>query len=1061
MGHRWGWCYTLGVAIGFSAIEAIATSFFELAIAQITPDNTLGNEQSHVTSNDKIRGLPAILIQGGAVRGSSLFQSFSDFNVADGQRVYFANPAGVQTILSRITGQNLSRILGTLGVDGTASLFLLNPNGIFFGPNARLDIAGSFVASTADHIPFENGVQFSATAPNPAPLLTINLRPRRYGAEPRGDIHNAGDLAVGVGQTLSLLGNTVINTGSLTASGGIVEVLGDRVALLDAARIDTSGIAGGTVLIGGDVQGRGPALNATQTVVGSGVAIAADGVGPVATGGQVVVWSNNSTRFSGSVSARGGTAGQGGFVEISGSQLSFAGTVDVMAPAGRLGTVLFDPQDITVVPGRGTNDSSLSDGAIFKAEGGAANFTIGSDTLAAIPGDIILQATRNITVDAPIALTTPAASLRAESGNNITVNQNITTVGGDVGLYANNGVLLNNAIIQTSNPGGVAGTVELSGRLQVSLVNSQILARSDSSNGLEFNGIGLVSNQGSVSISGSTLSATNFGTGFAGDVVVTARKDVTVTNGSLFSRGKVGRVYIGQADYPGYEFSPRTIRLSNATIETSNDAVPAGTSADAGQIFIQATDAVAIDNGSTLQSDAAANVQGTAGGIGITAESLTINDSNLSTSVFATNSVAGSFSSIPDRSQSTTAGAIVFLVEDNITLSNSNIFNNLENGASGQAGVVLILADSLNLFNGSQIQTLVRGDEVGQPPAQGTAGNILIGVNKTIRVRGSNRAGFISQITSTVGSGATSSTAGTIILAANSVQVRDGGRINVSNDGEGQAGDIFISARAIWLDNQSRIDAVSQTGQGGSIFLDVPGAVILGRNSIISTSTVFANPGDQAGNIAIGSGNLLRLASLSGRVAPTFEDRILLIAGKTPRDSNIFSVGFFSAGGNIRINAFNLQDIAQRPASLRTNDITSQSLFDIDGETVIDTLNIEPSQRPAALQDTIREPQIADGCDPRDRSEPSRFTVVGRGGTQATASEQPGARPLSGSWVRVPEEDRSTAAPGSTVSQTPSRAEPPAAQGWTIAPDGEILLTANATYPIAHSPRASLTCYAP
>ena len=119
------------------------------ALAQITPDATLGVERSRITPSTEVRGGPADLIEGGAERGANLFHSFSEFNVEEFQRVYFANPAGIENILSRVIGTNPSNILGTLGVDGAANLLLLNPNGIMFGANAQLDIEGSFVASTA------------------------------------------------------------------------------------------------------------------------------------------------------------------------------------------------------------------------------------------------------------------------------------------------------------------------------------------------------------------------------------------------------------------------------------------------------------------------------------------------------------------------------------------------------------------------------------------------------------------------------------------------------------------------------------------------------------------------------------------------------------------------------------------------------------------------------------------------------------------------------------------------------------------------------------------------
>ena len=89
-----------------------------------------------------MQGIPAELIEGGAERGTNLFYSFEEFNVGDGQNVYFANPEGIANIFSRVTGRDVSNIMGTLGVDGGADLFLINPNGIIFSENAGLDLNG-------------------------------------------------------------------------------------------------------------------------------------------------------------------------------------------------------------------------------------------------------------------------------------------------------------------------------------------------------------------------------------------------------------------------------------------------------------------------------------------------------------------------------------------------------------------------------------------------------------------------------------------------------------------------------------------------------------------------------------------------------------------------------------------------------------------------------------------------------------------------------------------------------------------------------------------------------
>ena len=125
--------------------------------AQIIPDRTLGGENSRVIRNRMTRGIRSDLINGGARRGSALFHSLREFNVPRGRGTYFVIPDGVRDIFTRITGKNPSRIFGTLGVIknpslgtlGNANLFLINPNGLIFYKDARLDMNGSFLGTTA------------------------------------------------------------------------------------------------------------------------------------------------------------------------------------------------------------------------------------------------------------------------------------------------------------------------------------------------------------------------------------------------------------------------------------------------------------------------------------------------------------------------------------------------------------------------------------------------------------------------------------------------------------------------------------------------------------------------------------------------------------------------------------------------------------------------------------------------------------------------------------------------------------------------------------------------
>jgi filamentous hemagglutinin family protein len=198
-------------------------------LAQITPDNTLGDENSVVNTRDATSDS----IDGGAIRGQNLFHSFQEFNVDAGRGVYFSNPEAVTNIFSRVTGNDVSNILGTLGVDGAANLFLINPNGIIFGEGASLDVNGSFAATTASGVEFGEQGSFDAINPQIPQLLTIN--PSAY-------------LFTQIQETATIESKSLVATGE-TSQG--TEVLGLRVR--DGQDL---------FLLGGDITLDGSRLNA-------------------------------------------------------------------------------------------------------------------------------------------------------------------------------------------------------------------------------------------------------------------------------------------------------------------------------------------------------------------------------------------------------------------------------------------------------------------------------------------------------------------------------------------------------------------------------------------------------------------------------------------------------------------------------------------------------------------------------------------------------------------------------------------------------------------------------
>ncbi|KAM3114576.1 beta strand repeat-containing protein [Phormidesmis sp. 146-33] len=411
-------------------------------------------------------------ITGGTQSGANLFQSFQQFGLNQNQIANFISNPNIQNILGRVVGGDASVINGLIQVSGgNSNLYLVNPAGIIFGNSASLNVPASFTATTANAIGFGTNSWFNAVGTNNyADLIGA---PNSFAFITSGSLFNAGNLSVGQGQSLTLLGGTVINTGTLSAPGGnitiaaipgeklvrlnqagsvlsldlpiadksainpansplslpdlltgqpllnatgvtvengvikltrtdtpipsdagtnivsgqvsvvgaspgTIQVLGDKVGLVNAKLDASSAKDGGTVLIGGDFQGKGTAPNASRTTVTNDSVISAN-AGEIGQGGRVIVWSDQSTRFFGTINAEGGTIrGDGGFVEVSGkNNLNFQGMVYATAVNGLNGTLLLDPKNITIANQRaayisdpiwgstGTNSNTSAMNSVF------------------------------------------------------------------------------------------------------------------------------------------------------------------------------------------------------------------------------------------------------------------------------------------------------------------------------------------------------------------------------------------------------------------------------------------------------------------------------------------------------------------------------------------------------------------------------------------------------------------------------------------------------------------------------------------------------------------------
>jgi filamentous hemagglutinin family protein len=469
--------------------------------------------------------------------------NWQGFSIDQGEIARFIQQGPDSAVLNRIVGQDPSRILGALQSNG--KVFLINPNGILFGKDARVDVNG-LVASTLDIA----NADFLAGK-------------RKFTAGPvTGDVSNAGAITTGSGGQVFLVGSNVGNSGVITSpqgevvlaaghsvqlvdardpdlhvvvsapshqslnlgqviaqggkigiygalvsqrgvvnadsavvgangkivlkasrdtlleqgsvtsakgagSGGTIHVLGERVGLTGDARVDASGVAGGgTVLVGGDWQGKNELLpNAQQAWFGNGASIRADALAG-GDGGKVVLWSNGATGAYGSISARGAGAGKGGQVETSGHNLDVAGIrVDAGASGGKGGTWLLDPYDIQVVAG-GTD--SAADATAF-GNGPVTGVTrVAPAILTATGADIVLQAQHDLIITDAIST---ANNVTAQAGNDIHVDAAVRTTGGNLDFRAANAFVLSvggrlqggNYIDLKANSMALSGTIEGAG----------------------------------------------------------------------------------------------------------------------------------------------------------------------------------------------------------------------------------------------------------------------------------------------------------------------------------------------------------------------------------------------------------------------------------------------------------------------------------------------------------------------------------------------------------------------------------------------------------------------
>lgn len=829
----WHQGWKLAIALGISSAIAFCENH---ALAQIIPDTSLGAESSAIKSNADVGGFPADLIEGGATRGANLFHSFDQFNINDGQRVYFANPLGIENILSRVTGNNLSNILGTLGVDGGANLFLLNPNGIIFGANASLDITGSFVASTANRLVFDNGSEFSATNPEAPPLLTINLPPGlQYGANPSGIIANTGNLAVGQDLTLSA-GNLDLQ-GQLYAGRNLTLQAQDTVRVRDSVANPFIAAASNQLLLQGNQVVDIFALNHPDSGFFSGSDMSLRSAEQV--GGDAHYWTGGSFRIEQLDGTLGDlfslydpiirSVGDVSFSNYFGTSLHIfaGGSVTILGLV-----VITGPEIGTEGVDYIAEDVTLSNGTVVSIDGRARpTFDVRAGVEPAevgIPGvtgddtDFFISGFFNffgflIPIQENPAIPNTATSADINIGG-------IAMVGGNA---ADGAVLLTNQYKPNlSLPGGTieVGAIFTADNLAdvLSQLPDNLLSVLDSFGFLD----GFVGN--------------------GGDVFVDSRSNITLAGNAL-------------ADLDlGLGFD---LGLGVSAINTSS------ATGEAGDITLIAEDAVSLTNSLILSNTSGAGV---GGDITIEAPSVSLTEGTVvSASTFGTGE-AGNLTVVASESMDVAGSSLLAattgdgdtgdlsITTGKLTLQDTAVVATLTLG-NGDAGELRIDTEQLVVRDGLVATSTLLGPAFGEPFGEGQGGDLIINASDSVELTSTLADNLLvldfpipgfnfSEIEAPIGlftDSQSAGDAGDLVITTGRLTVQNGAVVSASTNGIGQGGNLTVDASVqvellgISGDEDLPSGLFSETsgpGQGGDIRVETP-SLILRDGGLISAAT--------------------------------------------------------------------------------------------------------------------------------------------------------------------------------------------------------------------------------
>jgi len=949
--------------------------------AEVTFDGSLGGPTGSMSGPTY-----EITSDWGTLSGDNLFHSFGQFNILTDQMATFSGPSNVTNIIGRVTG-------GASSIDGTicstiegANLYLLNPFGIMFGPNATLDLTGSFHVSTGDFIRFADGEVFY-TDPARESVLAIT-HPSAFGFldySPSPVSIQGSMLQVPDGQTLSIIGGDITLSGpaleespTLGAHGGRVDVVSvaspgevvpnlagelqgidvssfsslGSISIVNGADIVADGNGGGTIFI------RGGRLVMEMSDPEDASVICAHNIGDEDAANQVI-----------DIQIDGELLLTGGLVEASGYGMGRAADIRIGAGDMIIGDIFASGEPFAT--GIGSRAWDAGDGG---------NIEVTADNLTVTNWGSISTFTQgegdggNITLDIRGDLKILDNGLIYTNGDNYWLIDPGDT--GDLSITAGNILLAGSGDTTGLFCQASGGN---SGDFFISTGDLRIEGAAEISNStFSFGEGGLLNIEAdSIHISGSPFYSTGifsntWGSGQGGDLNISSGF-VELDSRASIESGTIdgGWAGSGTGNAGNLSIETETLVLRNGSFITAGGLMGAG--GDSGHVSIVATDILIEGFESSpnpFSSDATgifnSNIDGKCGDISIDTETLTLNQRGTVSTQSMCAGVGGDIfidfigmevldgSTIAAGTSGSGAGGSIELAGGHLMLSgvndqpftditgktnlaSSSISSQATGALGGEAGDLTIHVDKIEILDGAQLTTTTFGP--------GNGGNIEVTAEEILLSgRNADLAAFHGETgedTPIGGSAIYTNTdcsrlgdlaigdAGDISLSAKNIVIEDGAVLYTGSNTSGKGGDINMTAgESVTLSDGWILSTASGTGDAGNISINA-GENLISKGGLVSTEAIQSS----GGSIAIHVNDLMYLldAEVTTSVQQgdanagniTIDPEFVVL-----NNSRIVANAYGGAGGNILIVA---DVFLADPFSV----VDASSTLGIDGEVDI------------------------------------------------------------------------------------------------------------------------------